>query len=117
MNISVVDTQTIGESDSTIFSMLQQSPVVALLTLRNNGTNTMNYRFQQFNGTAWVDLGSLGTDVNNTLSPLQTRAVSVSSAYPQVRLLGYASGGTALEFAVLRYYERASGGPIPILAL
>lgn len=117
MNISVVDTQTVGESSGTLFEMLQNSPVVALVTLKNNGTNTMNYIFQEKIGSTWTNLGSLGSDYNNTLSPSQLRAVSVASSYPQVRLVGNASGGTELEFGVLRYFDRTDGGAIPILSL
>lgn len=117
MNIAVSDTQTIGETQSTAFEMLQNSPVVALVTLKNNGTNTMNFIFQEKIGSSWTDLGILGSDFNNTLSPGQLRTVSVSSSYPQVRMVANASGGTQLEFGVLRYYNRADGGPIPILSL
>lgn len=77
----------------------------------------MNYRFQEKIGAAWTDLDVLGTDLNNTLSPTQVKAVAVNSTYPQARLVGNASGGTDLEFGVLRYLTRAAGDPLPILSL
>jgi hypothetical protein len=117
MNILIADQQTVGETESTIFSLLQNSPVSALVTLTNNGTNTMNYRFQQLSAGTWSNLDVIGTDMNNTLSTGQVKAVSVSSSYPQVRLVGNASGGAVLEFGVLRYYARAAGGALPILSL
>lgn len=117
MNILLADSQTVGETEATVFEMVQNSPVVALITLTNNGTNTMNYRFQEKIGTVWTNVSNLGTDQNNTLSAGQVKAISVSSTYPQVRLIGNASGGTVLEFGVLRYFDRPEGGPLPILSL
>jgi len=43
--------------------------------------------------------------------------LQVQSNFPQVQLVGNASGGAFLEFAVTRYFNRSSGGPIPILNL
>jgi hypothetical protein len=120
MNILLADTQTVGELEDTIFEMTQNSPVSALVTLANRGTaNTMNYRFQQLVAGIWLDLASLGDldNLNGTLSPGQVKAVLVASAYPQVQLVGNASGGTELEFGVTRYYPRADGAPLPILSL
>lgn len=98
--------------------MLQQGAVSALVTLRNAGTaNTMNYRFQEFNGTTWVDIGASGSDTNNTLTAGQVRVLKLTSTTPQVRLLGNASGGTTLDFSVMRFFARADGGAIPILSL
>ena len=85
--------------------------------IKNSGVNTMNYRFQEFNGTAWVDLGASGSEFYNTLSVNEVRVLVVSSDYPQVQMVGNASGGAFLEFSVTRYFNRASGGPIPILNL
>jgi hypothetical protein len=113
----VSDVQTVYGVDGVLFSMVQQGPVGALVTMTNAGTNTMNYHFQEFNGNAWNDLGALGTPLNNTLSGFQTTQVSVASNYPQVRLSGYATGTTKLVFAVDRYVDRASGGSIPLLNL
>jgi hypothetical protein len=113
----VTDIQTVYGVDGVLFSMVQQGPVGALVTMTNSGTNTMNYHFQEFNGNAWNDLGALGTDLNNTLSGFQTKQVSVTSAFPQVRLSGYATGQTVLSFSVDRYVDRANGGSIPLLNL
>lgn len=117
MVITVDDSQVVGETVATLFSMLQQGPVSANVVLKNSGVNTMNYRFQYYNGTGWVDLGASGSDYYNTLSPNEVRMFNLATAYPQVQLVGNASGGAFLEFSVQRYVNRASGGSIPILNL
>jgi len=117
MTILVSDTQVVGETVSTLFSVLQQGPVAMTLIIKNSGVNTINYRFQEWNGTTWADIGANGTDYYNTLIQNQVRSFKVESSYPQIRLVGNASGGAFLEFSVLRYADRASGGSIPILAL
>lgn len=117
MNITCVDTQTIGVSATTVFEMIQTGAVDALITLRNLGVNTANYKFQEkINGT-WTDMQDLGNPLNNTLSQGQIVSLAVASDYPQVRLTANASGGTEFEFAVLRYFDRGDGGPLPILTL
>ncbi len=115
MNTVVDDSQVVGETLSTLFTMFQTGPVNALVILKNSGNNTMNYDFQEYNGTAWVDLGAQGSPLNNTLQPNQVVTLQVQSNFPQVQLIGNASGGAFLEFSVMRYFNRASGGMIPIL--
>jgi len=88
-----------------------------LVIIKNTGVNTLNYRFQEYNGSAWVDLGASGSDYYNTLAEDEVKTFKVSSSYPQVRMVGNASGGAALDFDVMRYVERASGGAVPILSL
>lgn len=117
MYIQVTDSQVVSEVVSTLWSTIQQGPVNAMVIIKNSGVNTMNYRFQEFNGTAWVDLGASGSDFYNTLSVNEVKLIKLVSAYPQVQMVGNASGGAFLEFAVTRYSNRASGGPIPILTL
>ena len=117
MNVIFADSQVVGETLSTLFTMLVASPVNALITLKNSGVNTLNYDFQTYTGTAWVDLGAAGTPLNNTLQPNQVVMLQVQSSYPQVQLVGNASGGAFLEFAVLEYYNRTSGGSVPLLNL
>lgn len=117
MTIFLTDTQVVGEVESTLFSMIQQGPVNAQVIIKNTGVNTMNYRFQAFDGTAWVDLGASGTDFNNTLTEDEVKAVKVTSSFPQVRMVGNASGGAFLDFDVTRYVDRPSGGSLPILSL
>jgi len=117
MIIHVTDSQVVGETQSTLFSTIQQGPVSMTAVIKNSGVNTMNYRFQEYNGTAWVDLGTTGTDLYNTLSPNEVKMFRVTSNYPQVQMVGNASGGAFLEFAVTRYANRASGGTIPLLSL
>jgi hypothetical protein len=117
VNIFVQDSQQVGETEAVLFEMIQQGPVGTLIQLRNAAVNTMNYRFQEFDGTNWTDMGSLGTDVNNTLSTSQVKQFKLTSGYPQVRCVGNASGGAILEFSVTRYATRASGGSLPVLSL
>jgi hypothetical protein len=113
----VQDTQVVGETESTLWATLVQGPVDLLLTIKNSGVNTMNYRLQEFNGSAWVDLGDSGSDFNNTLQANQVKTMKVASSFNQVQMVGNASGGAFLEFGVQRYFNRASGGNIPILSL
>lgn len=117
MTITVNDSQVVGETLSTLVSAIQQGPVSMSVIMKNSGVNTMNYRWQEFNGSAWVDLDESGTDMYNTLTANEVKSVKVVSTYPQVQLVGNASGGALLEFSVMRYVNRASGGTIPILSL
>ena len=115
MNTNVQDVETVGETEATLFEMLHSGVTAALVTLENTGTNTMNYHFEEFNGSAWTDMASLGTDLNNTLTAAEVKAIKVSPSYPQVRLRGNASGGAELTFAVQRHYNRTAGGKLPLL--
>lgn len=117
MITQVTDGQLVGETLSTLFTMFQTGPVNALVVLKNSGVNTMNYDFQEFDGTQWDDLGAQGTPLNNTLQPNQVVMLQVQSNFPQVQLIGNASGGAFLEFSITRYFNRASGGPVPLLNL
>lgn len=113
----VTDGQVVGETLATLFSAVQQGPVSFLITLKNAGINTMNYRFQEYNGTAWVDMGTSGTDYYNTLSSNEVKSFKLTSNYPQVQMVGNASGGAYLEFSLTRYHNRAAGGSVPLLNL
>lgn len=117
MIVHCTDGQLVGETESTLFTILQQGPTDFLVVLKNSGVNTANYRFQEYTGAAWVDLGASGTDFYNTLIASQVRSFKVSSSYPQVRLVGNASGGAFLELSIQRYFNRASGGTVPLLNL
>lgn len=117
MITTVTDSQTVSETQSTLFTIIQASPIDAAVLIKNSGVNTINYTFQEWNGNAWVDLGAAGTDLNTTLSPNQAKLVVVDSSNPKVQLIGNASGGSLLEFTATRYFDRSSGGPIPLLSL
>ncbi len=117
MIVHTTDSQVVGETEATLWSTIQQGPVDMSVVLKNSGVNTMNYRFQEWNGTTWVDLGTSGSDFYNTLSVNEVKLLEVESTYPKVQMVGNASGGAFLEFAVTRYTNRSSGGPIPILSL
>lgn len=88
-----------------------------LVILKNSGVNTMNYRVQEYNGSAWVDLGASGSEYYTTLSANEVKSLKITSSYPQVQMVGNASGGAYLEFSVQRYVNRASGGSLPLLSL
>jgi hypothetical protein len=117
MVVHVTDSQVVGESVATLFQIIQAAPIDATIILKNSGVNTMNYRFQEWNGSTWVDMGASGSDLYNTLSPSETKSVEVDSSNSKVQMIGNASGGAFLEFAVTRYFNRDSGGAIPILNL
>ena len=113
----VADGQTVGESVSTMFTVLQQGPVGMAVTLRNSGVNVLTYRWQEWTGTLWSDLGASGSPFYNTIMPGGVFSLQVTSSYPQVQLLGNASGGAFLDFSVSRFVQRSSGGPLPIMNL
>jgi hypothetical protein len=117
MVVHVTDSQVVGETLAALFVIIQPSPVDAAIVLKNSGVNTMNYRFQEWNGSTWVDMGTSGSDFYNTLQPNETKLIEVESSNPKVQMIGNASGGAFLEFSVTRYFNRDSGGSIPILNL
>jgi hypothetical protein len=117
MVVHVQDGQVVGETQATLFTIIQPAPINAAVILKNSGVNTMNYDFQEWNGSAWSDLGAVGSNLNSTLQSGQTILVEVDSSNSKVQLLGNASGGAFLEFSITRYFDRQSGGPIPILNL
>jgi hypothetical protein len=80
---------------------------------------TINYSYQALQGDGtWADLEPLSpaNDINSTLQAGQQKVIIVSSASGQVQLVGSADGGSLLLFTVTRIYNRASGGPIPMLS-
>jgi len=117
MVIHVNDRQIVGETEDTLFELLQQGEADALITFENSGVNTINYRGQSWNGTTWVDLDVSGTDLYNTLISGQSRMIKLDASTSRVRFLGNASGGSTLVFSVTRLFTRSSGAAIPILAL
>lgn len=116
MQTFVQDLQLVGETSAVLFTTVQQGAVSASVILQNRGTNTINYDFQQFNGAAWVDIGPLGSPTQNTISPGQVLQIQLNSAYAQVQLIGYASGGSTLDFSLQRYFNRLSGGNVPLVS-
>lgn len=113
MTVFFTDNQVVGETVATLLTVKGVTEFTVIL--KNSGVNTMNYRFQEYNGTAWVDLGVSGTDYYNTLTQNQVRTVKVSSTYPNVQIVGNASGGAFLEFSAMTEINRASGGAYTIL--
>jgi len=117
MIVQVTDSQVVGETLATLFTIIQPAPIDAATIIKNSGVNTMNYLFQEWNGSAWVDMGSAGSDFNNTLQANETKLIELASSNSKVQMIGNASGGAFLEFSITRYFDRASGGAIPILNL
>ena len=113
----VTDSQVVGETQATLFTIIQAAPVDAAVIMTNSGVNTINYDWQEWVNGVWTDLGASGSDYNNTLQAGETVLINVMSSNPKVQLLGNASGGAFLEFAITRYFQRESGGPIPLLCL
>ena len=116
MTFTCKDSQIIGEPLSTLFSTVAASPMGLNVILQNAGVNTINYDFQSWNGTAWVDMGAPGSDFNNTLVANEVLAVQIPASNSKVRLIGNASGGSFLYFEYTTYMARASGGEVMVYA-
>ena len=112
----VDDTNTVGSTDGTMFTMPQQGVVSASAILQNLGTNTLTYHFQQFDGANWDEMATIGQPLYNTLIPGQVTQVVITSIYPQVRLNASASGGSTIGFSVTRFFNRTQGGSVPLIA-
>jgi hypothetical protein len=115
MTVFWTDNQVVGETEATLLTT--KGVTQFSITLKNSGVNTMNYRFQEYNGSAWVDLGESGDDLYNTLTANQVRQIMVESSYPQVQIVGNASGGAFLEFSAMTEVNRPSGGSFTILPI
>jgi hypothetical protein len=115
MNTFVDDNQVVGDTNATLFSTTQQGAVYALVNLQNAGANTITYTFQEFDGTSWNTIGLVGSVTNGTLIPNQVLSFLLTSSFAQVRMQGYASGGSTLIFSLSRFFNRTSGGPVPIM--
>ena len=116
MHTFVADSQAVAETEGVLFESLQSGAVDFAFIVQNVGVNTVNYRFQEYNGTAWANMDVQGTDLYNTLSPDQVKSFKVESDYPRVRLVGNASGGSTIEFSLARFFNRSSGGALPLMA-
>jgi hypothetical protein len=119
----ITDTELVPDTGpisgkTQLFEMIQQGPITSTILIRNAGANQINYTFQEFNGTAYVDMGLVGTEFNTTLASGSTgiRLIKLISNFPKVRLIANATGGSTLEFTVTRYVTRGSFGDIPLLS-
>lgn len=101
----------------TLVEFIQAADTPNLVTIKNAGLNTMNYKIQEFNGTAWVTMGASGSDYYDTLVVDEVKPVVINSSNPRTRIVGNASGGAVLEFTSSRIFPRASGGAAPLLNL
>jgi hypothetical protein len=117
MQTFVQDTQVVGETTSTLFTLLQQGSVQASLILNCTGSNPLFYDLQSSpDGVTWTDIESYGNPLNNTLLPGTQVQVTVTSSTNYVRCVGSASGGTTLDFSVSRFFNRPSGGTVPLVS-
>jgi hypothetical protein len=124
MNTVVSDTNVIPitgtyNGKEQIFVVTMQGPLVAPIIMRNAGANQINYTFQEYDGSNWSDLDIAGTPLNDVLAtgtpPTGVRVILIQSNFSQVRLLAQATGGSTLEFTLVRFYNRPSNGPLPLL--
>ena len=125
MNVEVSDIQAVTSSETTLLSSQQPSSVNAMVMLENIGSSSLTYRFDQYNGTAWVPLGISGTPFNNILAVnglgIYAIAVVVNGSYPQWRVngsgwTGSGPGGTStLKFTIVSQLNRASGGSVVVI--
>lgn len=117
MQTFIQDTQIVGETSSTLFTLLQQGSVQASLILNNAGVNLLSYDLQSSpDGVTWTDIESYGNPLNNTLLPGTQVQVTVTTSTNFVRCIGNASGGTTLDFSVSRFFNRPSGGTVPLVS-
>jgi hypothetical protein len=115
MTVFFTDNQVVGETAATLLTV--KGVTEFSIILKNSGVNTMNYRFQEYNGSAWVDLGASGSDYYNTLTQNEVRQIQVSANYAQIQIIGNASGGAFLEFSSQTEVNRPSGGSFTILPI
>jgi hypothetical protein len=116
MQIFIADAQMVTGTNSVIFGLVQPSVNPADVFLQNAGTNTLNYDFQYYDPVnGWTDMGEIGSIYYQAILPGQNVLVPITSLANQVQLVGSASGGTLLQFAVTRLVNRAPGANIPIL--
>lgn len=116
MFTNVTDFQTVGEVEAKAFGLAQQGATNVFVTLKNDGVNTITYRFQELVGSTWTDADEAGTDFNDTLAEGEEIAVALVDLAANVRLMAYASGGSVLSFSVARYFNWTSGGFLPLVA-
>lgn len=83
------------------------------MMLQNTGVNIIAYDVQvSSDGVSFTDIGPPGTPTNNTLLPGQVTFFTFTPSLPIAQVIGYASGGSTLEFNVVRFINRASGSGI-----
>lgn len=117
MFVNISDAQIVGETQSVLLTLIQAAPIDAAVIMTNAGVNPISYDWQTWDGSQWDDLETVGNPLNNVLLPATSILVQVQSSNSKVQLLGNASGGALLTFNISRFFNRQSGGAIPILNL
>jgi len=115
MHIDIHDMQVVGEYETPVFTVLAQGINDTVFVITNAGVNTLNYRFQESTGSAWVDCAGAGSALYSSLLAGQSKTVTIASQAAHLRLVANASGGSALQFSIIRNQVRAPGGAIPIV--
>ena len=84
--------------------------------LQNVGVNILSFTLNGTNdGVTFTNIDQPGGATNNTLTSGQSTAFVVNQTYNRLVLVGYASGGSILDFSVSQLVARPSGGAINIL--
>lgn len=115
MLVMVSDSQLIAETSATIFTLIQPSVTNSHIVMTNSGVNTFTYRFDQLIDGTWTAMGDPGSIYNDAMVASLTRELDIPAGSMQVRLVGNASGGTLLQFGILRFVDRQPGGNLPIV--
>ena len=117
MNVFATDSQIVGETSSTLFTVTPANGVAISFWLQNVGVNVLVFTLQGSNngGGTWTNLDNPGGTTNSTLVSGQSTSFVVNSSYAQLQLIGYASGGSILNYTQSFYVNRASGGGLLVL--
>jgi len=110
MQVRFQDDQIIAEVEGTAFETVVPPGTKNSIFFSNKGINTIEFRFQEHNGTTWVDIGLAGSEFYNSLVKCATKHVVVTPNYNRFRMVASASGGSYLDFVIERHLERMSGG-------
>lgn len=112
MQIRFQDDQIVSELESTVFESFVPPGTVNSVFISNKGINTIAYRFQEHNGSTWIDIGSSGSVYYNALLKCETKHLTITTAYNRFRMVANASGGSYMDFSLERHLERVSGGVV-----
>lgn len=115
MIITRQDSQIVGATSSTLFT-LSQAPSPISFVLQNTGVNILAYDFQTSSDNVnFTDIAPPGSPTNNTLLPGQITFITFTPSAPNVQCVGYASGGSTMEFAITSFLNRPSGAGTSVI--
>lgn len=117
MHTFIQDTNAVTSVQSEMWRALQSSPLNLHVFLKNAGANNIDYQFQESSdGQTWSAIAN----TSGTLTPAggsQLANYQIQSSLAMVRLVATSSSGSTIDFSVSRYFNRASGGSLPLLNL